>query len=168
LPPAYMQKIFEPIGHGTVLARVHENENVDLEKTLFYEIDLPVRCLLDLPDHPTFQNETSISLSLIRIGLIGWQELSGRSFAFPVNPANGYVDGSVYFSEQHHYVDLIGLRFGRLCGDVIETDLEMIFNFYPISEVPNLPSQIQMLWTVMLRLDVGVIEQAIRQTRQPS
>jgi hypothetical protein len=168
LPPADLQKVFEPIGHGTVLARVHEIENVELEKSLFYEIDLPVRCLLDLPDHPAFQKETNISLSLIRIGLIGWQELSGKSFAFPVNPADGYVDGSVYFAELHHYVDLISLRFGNLCGDVIETDLEIIFNFYPTSEIPKLPSQVRMLWTVMLRLDVDVIEQAMRQMRQPT
>jgi hypothetical protein len=151
-------KFFEPIGSGTISAVNHENTDADFARGLRCEITLPVRCLLDLPDDPAFQRETTISLSLIRLGHIGWDALPGKSFVFPVNPAAGYVDGSIYFVEQHHYVDLVGLQFGSVRGDVIETGLEMTFNFYPIPEVPKLPSQFQVLWNVMLKLDVNAIK----------
>jgi hypothetical protein len=154
LPEDISLKVFEPIGHGTISARVHLNEQPDLSRGLSYEMNLPVRCLLNLPDDPAFQRETSISLSLIRLGLIGWSELPATSFAFPINPADGYVDGSIYFAEQHHYVDLIGMKFGSLHEDKIAANLEMIFNFYKISELPKLPQKFSVNWHVALELAV--------------
>lgn len=40
------------------------------------------------------------------------RELAGRSFVFPVNPVDGYIDGSVYLQGRHHSVDVTALHFG--------------------------------------------------------
>ncbi len=40
------------------------------------------------------------------------RKLAGRSFAFPVNPAEGYIDGSMYLHGRHHPVDVTTLHFG--------------------------------------------------------
>jgi hypothetical protein len=55
--------------------------------------------------------ETSIQLSSIAIPSISVVELQGRSFDFPVNPASGYIDGSIYLDGAHHPVDVTKLSF---------------------------------------------------------
>ena len=44
------------------------------------------------------------------------RQLAGCSFAFPVNPVDGYIDGSVYLQGRHHAVDVTTLHFGMQQG----------------------------------------------------
>lgn len=37
---------------------------------------------------------------------------AGRRLSFPVNPSDGYIDGSIYFASRHHPVDVTEMRFG--------------------------------------------------------
>lgn len=39
-------------------------------------------------------------------------ELAGRTFEFPLNPEEGFIDGSVYLRTRHHTVDVLQLAFG--------------------------------------------------------
>ena len=53
-----------------------------------------------------------------------FEVLAGRTFTFPVNPEDGYIDGSIYIDHVHHPVDITAIRFGPLVGSVIEVELE--------------------------------------------
>jgi hypothetical protein len=55
--------------------------------------------------------ETSIQLCNVAIPSVSIAELSGRTFDFPVNPAVGYIDGSIYLDGVHHPVDITKLLF---------------------------------------------------------
>jgi hypothetical protein len=56
--------------------------------------------------------ETSLHLDGISLPTHHWAHLVGREFLFPSNPADGYVDGSVYMGSAHHPVDVTSICFG--------------------------------------------------------
>jgi len=69
--------------------------------------------------------KTSIRLEGINIPL-ELSELEGREFLFPINPEDGYIDGSVYFFAAHSPVDVSKIIFGKAeagtLGAVIESE----------------------------------------------
>ncbi len=56
--------------------------------------------------------ETVISLNGINVPS-ELSELTGKTFTFPVNPDEGYIDGSVYFFGAHSPVDITEIKFGE-------------------------------------------------------
>jgi hypothetical protein len=40
--------------------------------------------------------------------------LQNRTFEFPINPQDGYIDASIYFANVHNPVDVSKLAFGHL------------------------------------------------------
>lgn len=54
----------------------------------------------------------------IELPTVNAGELLGQVFDFPLNPAEGYIDASVYFRNRHNPVDISRLEFGR--GDAGE------------------------------------------------
>ena len=55
--------------------------------------------------------------------------LANREFEFPVNPDDGYVDGSMYFGGDHNPVDLTHISFGAPNGNRIPAVLDLRFIF---------------------------------------
>ncbi|MGB2518205.1 hypothetical protein [Shewanella algae] len=51
-------------------------------------------------------------------------ELAGRTFTFPVNPEDGYIDGSVYFFADHSPVDITEIKFGESTNGKLPMTLE--------------------------------------------
>lgn len=154
------QAIFEPDGQGSLSASFHENPIVGLAPGLGYEIRIPVRCQLSLPLDPAYPLTTVVSLDLIRIGLLDWRDLPGRTFTFPTNPAFGYVDGSIYFASQHSPADLTELRFGPVLGDTVTVFVSIDFLFFTESDLPDLPSTCTANWSVELQIDHIAIDRA--------
>lgn len=70
-------------------------------------IHIRLNILIDGQDY-----DTSIRLDHIPGLGANPRKLAGRSFAFPVNPAEGYIDGSMYLHGRHHPVDVKLLHFG--------------------------------------------------------
>ena len=63
-----------------------------------------------------FQDEivdTSVRLDRIQLSSIRLADLVGKTFDFPVNPAPGFIDGSIYLAHRHHPVDVTFLAFHR-------------------------------------------------------
>ncbi|WOT04387.1 hypothetical protein [Shewanella youngdeokensis] len=56
--------------------------------------------------------ETCIRLDSINIPA-DISALAGKTFTFPVNPEDGYIDGSVYFFAAHNPVDVTKITFGE-------------------------------------------------------
>jgi hypothetical protein len=73
--------------------------------------------------------ETSIRLDGIDFGIRDFQELGGRIFTFPVNPEDGYIDGSMYLLGAHNPVDVIAIRFGAVMGKSLTATFTMRFLF---------------------------------------
>jgi hypothetical protein len=68
--------------------------------------------------------ETSLRLDEVELPSDCFEVLAGRTFTFPVNPEDGYIDGSIYINHAHHPVDITAIRFGLLVGDAIEVEFE--------------------------------------------
>lgn len=47
----------------------------------------------------------------------------GQTFAFPVNPEPGYIDGSIYIRGAHNPADVTRIVFGDQRGDFIDATL---------------------------------------------
>ena len=67
--------------------------------------------------------DTSIRLDSINIP-ISPKEIEKAEFAFPVNPNDGYIDGSIYFFGAHHPVDVTKIIFGEVSNNQLPISLE--------------------------------------------
>ena len=55
---------------------------------------------------------TSFELEAIDFGTQSIAELANNTFSFPVNPEEGYIDGSIYLTNVHNPVDVTEIAFG--------------------------------------------------------
>jgi hypothetical protein len=147
-----MPKIVFVPNRGTLGARLSENTGVIGSTRLVYNITIRVTCTLEMPlEIDGFGiTTTEVRPDLIQIGLVDWRDLPGRAFTFPVNPAAGYVDGSIYFDSAHQYADLTRLQFGRLTGNILAAEVTITFNFYKNTALPNLPETVTVEWVIEL------------------
>ncbi len=56
-------------------------------------------------------------------------ELAHRAFTFPVNPEEGYIDGSIYLRHVHTPADVTRIAFGSYDGGTLEATLTMRIGF---------------------------------------
>jgi hypothetical protein len=57
------------------------------------------------------------------------QNYIGKTIQFPLNPNDGYIDGSVYLRNVHNPVDVTEIKFLKLESDFIELELTMKLDF---------------------------------------
>lgn len=57
--------------------------------------------------------DASIRLDAIKLPSSMLRDLAGKSFEFPTNPDDGYIDGSIYLENAHRPVDVTSLNFSR-------------------------------------------------------
>lgn len=57
------------------------------------------------------------------------QALPNQTFTFPVNPNDGYIDGSIYLCCVHAPADVTSTKFGDICGDLINAEFSIHLNF---------------------------------------
>lgn len=152
---------------GSLTARIVENPGRADACRLVYDIAIPVSCVIDLPPEldDASQRRTVVLLDFIRVGLVDWRDLPGRSFEFPINPVEGYVDGSVYFNATHQYADLTHLTFGKLTGTSMQATVRIVFQFYPDTAMPDLPETMTIVWDVDLSVDCNALDQVLVQAR---
>ena len=62
---------------------------------------------------------TSIWLEGVALPSFAACDLEEQRFSFPVNPADGYIDGSIYIGHAHHPVDVTEIVFGSLRGNLL-------------------------------------------------
>ena len=53
----------------------------------------------------------------------------GKTISFPVNPNDGYIDGSVYLRNAHNPVNVSEIKFLKLKNELIEVEITMKFDF---------------------------------------
>ncbi|MFZ6743712.1 hypothetical protein ACO0LC_10835 [Undibacterium sp. JH2W] len=89
------------------------------------------------------------------------RSLAGRSFRFAINPANAYIDGSVYLQGRHHAVDVTALHFKAVHGLQIPLEVEACIlleeQAQPLALRLNLPLHLPLDQAAMLALlEAGV------------
>ena len=68
-----------------------------------------------------------IRLDSVKLPTTDLAVLSGRTFDFPLNPEDGYIDGSVYFLDRHNPVDVTKIVFSALERDGAIVTIEAAF-----------------------------------------
>jgi hypothetical protein len=53
----------------------------------------------------------------------------GETIDFPINPNNGYIDGSIYLRDAHNPVDISSIKFIKIKNENITVALTMNFVF---------------------------------------
>ncbi len=74
---------------------------------------------------------TSFELEAIDFGTEDIAELADNAFSFPVNPEDGYIDGSLYLKNVHYPADVTEIAFGPYDGLTIlaTITLRILFSF---------------------------------------
>jgi hypothetical protein len=81
---------------------------------------------------------TQIKLDFIEVPAEDLSGLANRAFQFPVNPADGYIDGSIYLCGSHNPVDVTAIEFGPASVNSIRATLVATFDFeFELRDVPN-------------------------------
>jgi len=65
---------------------------------------------------PNIAVESDIVLDGIALNEFDLEALEGQVLTFPVNPDNGYIDGSLYIEHAHHPVDVTKIEFDAPSG----------------------------------------------------
>ncbi len=86
--------------------------------------------------------------------------VQGQSFDFPVNPAPGYIDGSIYICGTHHPVDVSRLTFDQVVDGGIA--LSLVGSCSVFGEGPVLEIALTLKTTVRVPLTSEEIEQRLR------
>ncbi|TDB85792.1 hypothetical protein [Actinomadura sp. 7K534] len=73
--------------------------------------------------------KTEIALDHIHLQATELAGLSQRTFTFPVNPEDGYIDGSIYLVASHCPVDVTRIEFGQATSNHIPATLQAHFDF---------------------------------------
>jgi hypothetical protein len=70
------------------------------------------------------------AIRLDRISLASTlNNMIGKTVSFPINPAEGYIDGSIYLKETHNPVDVTEIKFLKLADSLITIEITMHFEF---------------------------------------
>ena len=74
-------------------------------------------------------DDAEIITDLVTLPSHDFSELAGTTWEFPINPANGYIEASVYIEHAHHPVDITKLIFGISSDSHIEVEAHANFVF---------------------------------------
>jgi hypothetical protein len=113
-------------------AMIFENSSINLPKTLFFKIEIPLQSIdmAKLCEDITDENyQTSIQLDWIQLNIKNLKELENRTFTFPLNPEIGYIDGSIYLFDVHNIVDATCLIFGEFKNQKIPLKINSRIDF---------------------------------------
>ncbi|MES2981397.1 MAG: hypothetical protein V4727_03705 [Verrucomicrobiota bacterium] len=80
----------------------------------------------------------------LEISASGLSDLIGRTFEFPSNPEDGYVEGSIYIWNSHNPIDLHSVAFGQQIQTAIPATLDMTFVFEYEGDRRNLRHQFKL------------------------
>ena len=111
--------------NGRLDAVLFKNSFLNIPETLFYTIQV------DLKDF-SFQNhsiETAVTLNSIRLDIHRIKELENRVFEFPINPIEGYIDGSIYLFDVHNPFDVKKIEFNNWDNGSVDAGIHYDIDF---------------------------------------
>lgn len=124
-------EILKPL-KATINALIFENTFINLPKTLFFQIEIPLEpiTMAKLGDENRGENhETSFRLESIKLAIRNIQELENKTFTFPINPEEGFIDGSIYLFDVHNLVDTTQITFGKFKNQKVFIKIKLRIDF---------------------------------------
>lgn len=83
------------------------------------KIEIPV-----MLDGPVDEKGSDVRLEFIEFPNAALlSDLSNREFTFPINPDEGYIDGSIYVGHAHNPCDVVRIKFGQLESNMIPAEI---------------------------------------------
>ncbi|MGC4104387.1 hypothetical protein [Ferruginibacter sp.] len=104
---------------------IFQNSYLEIPETLFYTIQIDLKEIF-LADQAI---ETSIILNFIRLNINRLKELENKVFEFPVNPDEGYIDGSILLFDVHNPFDVKKIEFSDSDHGSIDATLHFDIDF---------------------------------------
>lgn len=93
----------------------------------------PLRARIEIVLEPFLHSRALVNTSLIldevSLPSLYLRDLVGKTFRFPVNPEEGYVDSSVCIESVHHPVDVVELAFHASRGNGASLVVKGAINF---------------------------------------
>ncbi|MDB5048709.1 MAG: hypothetical protein JWO30_1780 [Fibrobacteres bacterium] len=111
-------------GAGSLSASIFENQELGIRKRMVFSITVPVT--VPFEGKPV---ATEIQLDFIRLAADGLEDMEDTTYWFPVNPADGYIDGSLFLGEAHNPVDCTRLAFGKAESGSVPVEMEFTVDF---------------------------------------
>ena len=106
-------------------ATIFENKHTKIPKTLFFKIYVPFEAF----EIDGETEETGFRLDFIRMEIKSLRDLENKTYEFPVNPEEGYIDGSMYLFNAHNPVDVTRRAFGKISHGAITATLTYMIVF---------------------------------------
>lgn len=110
---------------STLNAIILKNDFLKIPETLLYSIQINLEEFI-LSASPI---NTSIILSRILLNIVSLKELENKEYNFPINPVDGYVDGSIYLFEAHNPFDVKKIKFSKIKNGMIDATLYYDIDF---------------------------------------
>src|SRR5688572_4069016 len=110
---------------GRLDALIFKNSYLNIPETLFYKIQIDLKEFF-------FENrsiETSLILDFVRFDISKIKELENKVFEYPINPVEGYIDGSIYLFGAHNPFDVSKIEFKKWNNGSIDTILHYDIDF---------------------------------------
>lgn len=147
---------------GELRSTVFENEHAGISRSVFFNIVIPITPF----DFEGQRVETSVRLDLIDFGVTDWRLLNDKSFVFPVNPEEGYIDGSMYLGHAHNPADVTRIAFGRFRESSVVVDFDITFDF--TYEGPSRLGKPSFTWCIVLNFDPNSLDAKLREFLTPA
>jgi hypothetical protein len=128
---SFPAEILNPL-QGVINALIFENTFICLSRTLFFQIEIPLEPInmAHISDENLGENQTtSFRLDWIKLNVSSLKELENKSFTFPINPEQGYIDGSIYLFDVHNIVDVTKITFGECINQIIPFKITLRIDF---------------------------------------
>lgn len=138
-------------------AKLYENPNIDLPLTRFFEFEIDV-----IPfEYENVVQKTKVILEFIDFKIEDWQQLFDHEFAFPKNPEDGYIDGSMFLADVHNPADVTKISIGPRKENSVEINMDIEFDFtYEGPEELGIQS---CHWSFRTELDINSFEQVFEE-----
>lgn len=109
------------------------------DRTDDIRIDIPLQPFELEVEGEVTSVDTSLRLDFVDLPSTDFVELSGKTFHFPKNPDDGFIDASVYIYHSHHPADVTRITFGSisLAGIAVEMDVDLCFDVEGLGEFEN-------------------------------
>lgn len=113
---------------ATLRGLIFENSTARIPLTLFHDLTVPLEPFVDRGQTVA----TELCLNFIQFGVRRLADLQNRTFRFPNNPEEGYVDGGVYLRNVHSPIDVPRITFGAWSPSAttrVTIELRIAFEF---------------------------------------
>lgn len=109
------------------------------DRTGDIRIAIPVQAFQLKVEGQLISVDTALRLDFIDLPSTDFVELSGKTFHFPKNPVEGFIDASIYIYHSHHPADINRITFGTisLTGIAVEMDVDLCFDVEGLDEFEN-------------------------------